>query len=118
MLFKSKEAQVQLDYRLKIWFLRLRVSNYFLYIRKCTYEGQKRKKNEVTFSFPTPVEAAILKACHRNLTIKFYCKQTALDISVRQISKTYCPNSTSFEPGDNIVLHHASRDFPKLTLIT
>ena len=50
--------------------------------------------------------------------MKFFCMQTALDISVRQISKTYCPNSTLFEPGDNIVLHHASRDFPKLTLIT
>ena len=49
MLFRSKLAQPQLAQRFKIWFLILKVTNYFLYILKRTCEEQKRKKIEVTF---------------------------------------------------------------------
>ena len=45
LLFRSKIAQRQLAQKFKIWFFILKVSNFFLYIQKCTYQEQKRKKN-------------------------------------------------------------------------
>ena len=43
-----------------------------------------------------------MKEWHGNLTMKFYCKQQPLRISVNQINKTYGPNSTCSELRANI----------------
>ena len=79
LLFRSELAQPQLAQRFKIWFLILKVSNYFYTSKSVHIRNKKGKKNEVTFSFQIPVEAVILKERKRNLTTNFYCKEAALD---------------------------------------